>query len=432
MQVPRLPVTGENFKKYAIDTLKAIIAYLHASRVRPGKGIRVEETPCGTVISIIPRGSAIQGGAGGITYEAGTGITITGGTPGVPEKINANITGGNDISVTGGTNGNPLVISYTGGGVGTIGIDSTVAGGTASVYLSGGTGSVKFTGIHGVAIAGGSAGEILIEGTGEGGIPYPDYASLADSSDVPADVPGIGTTYLLPVREGVAIKFATDGSNVFAKYAPGIGTTGGSAQVLAEGVSYTPGANGWVRIRVFDNGVDNGKCLRFFSGGVDWSGALPLYKYGTFDNGGGGGGGENNEYVWFGSVPPENLNDWIIEAEPNKTYNLYEEYVNSSSFSDWVYTSQWIYETYGIDADDGGNILVKLPTNLSDPCMIKIYAWGDSCIVVIAPDGKHIIDDNGTNTDSSEGFSGACLHVYVYQPNNSTYGTGVWRSQHIY
>lgn len=118
MQIPRLPVSGENLKKYLLDTIRGILDYLKATRLVEGDGISLRETPSGVVVSAIRRGTTSQGASGAAEYSQGIGITITGGTPGVPDKINANITGGTDISVTGGTNGNPLVISYTGGGGG--------------------------------------------------------------------------------------------------------------------------------------------------------------------------------------------------------------------------------------------------------------------------------------------------------------------------
>lgn len=394
------------------------------------RGIAKYVRPVGTDHALI-----FVGISSGLVYEQGKGVKITGGTYGIPPVISSEITGGTDIGVSGGTDGQPYVISYTGSG-----------------------------------------------GGGGGGIGFPDYLAL---NKLPSGLPspsesgqGIGSTYLLPVPAGKSIKYYSPLQYCVALFAVADGWDG-TPQVLTNDTAYTTPAAGWVRISILDDGQHQNGCLRFYVGTNDWSKALPLYRCGTFragatgissivsggtatisltggtgsvkikpgnenvsisgsagvieisaTGGGGGGGDENIEYVWFGSVPPLDLDDWIIEAEPNKTYNLYEEYVNSSSFRDYVYTSQWIQGTYGIDADDGGNILVKLPTNLSAPCMIKIYAWRDSMIVVIAPDGKHIIDDNGTNTDSSEGFSGGCLHVYVYQPNNSTYGTGAWRSQH--
>jgi hypothetical protein len=393
-------------------------------------GIAKYLRPIGTNHALI-----FVGISSGLVYEQGKGVKITNGTYGVPPVISSEITSGTDIDVSGGTDGQPYVISYTGSG----------------------------------------------GGGGGGGIGFPDYLALNKlPSGLPApseSVQGIGSTYLLPVPAGKSIKYYSPLQYCVALFAVADGWDG-TPQVLTNDTAYTTPAAGWVRISILDDGQHQNGCLRFYVGTNDWTKALPLYRCGTFRagatgisstfsgdtatisltggtgsvkiksgnnvsisgqtngvieisaTGGGGGGDENVEYVWFGSVPPANLDDWIIEAEPNKTYNLYEEYVNSSSFRDYVYTSQWIQGTYGIDADDGGNILVKLPTNLSAPCMIKIYAWRDSMIVVIAPDGRHIIDDTGTNTDSSEGFSGGCLHVYVYQPNNSTYGTGAWRSQH--
>ena len=118
MQIPRLPVSGENLKKYILDTLRGILDYLKATRLVEGDGISIRETPSGVIVSATRKGTAPGGASGAAEYDPGIGITITGGTPGVPEKINANITGGTSISVTGGTNGNPLVISYTGGGGG--------------------------------------------------------------------------------------------------------------------------------------------------------------------------------------------------------------------------------------------------------------------------------------------------------------------------
>lgn len=334
MQIPRLPVSGENLKKYILDTLRGIIDYLKATRLVEGDGISIRETPSGVVVSVIRRGTTSQGASGAAEYDPGIGITITGGTPGVPEKINANITGGTDISVTGGTNGNPLVISYTGGG-----------------------------------------------GGGGGGIPYPDYASLADSSDVPVDVPGIGTTFLLPVRAGVPIEYETDGSNVFAKYAPGVGTSGGSAQLLQKDVSFTPTVAGWVRIRVFDSGTETGKCLRFFSGGVSWSGALPLYKYGTFSNGGGGG---DTEAVFISEEPSDATGQ--VAAQTNKRYyiaifgDLYHD-------EDYGYVCQY-YLTY--DYTTSPPTITRHKTDYTD---LSDYGNGYSLELVLpAPSEDRFID----------------------------------------
>ncbi|MDD6338297.1 MAG: hypothetical protein PUC15_07960 [Lentisphaeria bacterium] len=125
--------------------------------------------------------------------------------------------------------------------------------------------------------------------SGAGEVGFPDYATL---SEIPEGVPspaasvGIGTTFLLPAKANVAIKYyAPSGVDCFAKYAPSVGVTGGTAHVLSNDTSFTPTVNGWVRISVLDDGAHQGECLRLYSGSSNqWADAFPLYRFGTFQN----------------------------------------------------------------------------------------------------------------------------------------------------
>ena len=125
MQIPRLPASGENLKKYLMDTIKAILNYLHASRVRPGYGIDVQETPSGTIISLAKKQ----------TSEASSSSSSGGGT--------------------------------------TQNISASVTGNTASVALSGSTSSVEFVGTGGVNISGGTNGQVVLSGSD-----FPVWGSL--------------------------------------------------------------------------------------------------------------------------------------------------------------------------------------------------------------------------------------------------------------
>ena len=171
------------------------------------------------------------------------GISITGGTNGQTHVIAADIEGDNTtISITPSSNPetpNKLIVSAIGGALGEIG--------------------------------------------------FPDYATL---SAIPEGVPspaasvGIGTTFLLPAKANVAIKYyAPSGIDCFAKFAPSVGVTGGTAHVLSNDTSFTPTVNGWVRISVLDDGAHQGECLRLYSGSSNqWADAFPLYRFGTFQN----------------------------------------------------------------------------------------------------------------------------------------------------
>ena len=126
--IPRKSVKGANLKKWLVETIDGILDYLHSSRIRPGYGIAVEETPSGTIVRLA-------------------------GTP----------------------SGNAPVSK--GGGTGATGIGATVTGGTASVTLTGGTGSVNLVGTGSVTLSENGNGEIEINATGGGGavIGFPDY-----------------------------------------------------------------------------------------------------------------------------------------------------------------------------------------------------------------------------------------------------------------
>lgn len=122
--LPQKSTSGNNLKQWLIRSIDGLIDYLSATRVRPGYGISVEETPSGTVISLKNRPA------------------------GVPQQMQ----------------------QQTGGGAS--GIDAAVSGGTASISLTGGTGSVNMVGSGSVSISENGAGEIVFTGSGSGGT-YP-------------------------------------------------------------------------------------------------------------------------------------------------------------------------------------------------------------------------------------------------------------------
>lgn len=116
--LPPKNTAGQNLKQYLIRTIDAIIDYLHATRIRPGYGIDVRETPAGTEISLKDMKTAVPcsiqkngGTASGLTATVSGGtatVAISGSTALVIEP-------GANIQISGGTNGE-LIISATGGG----------------------------------------------------------------------------------------------------------------------------------------------------------------------------------------------------------------------------------------------------------------------------------------------------------------------------
>jgi len=128
--IPPKAVTGQNFKKWVIDTLNKLIDYLHGARIKPGYGIMVRETPSGTIVELAKK-------------QAAPVNNTTGGGTGVAQDISA-----------------------------------TVSGGTATVALSGSTSSVEFVGTGDVSISGNTNGQIEISATGgTASVGFPDYFS---------------------------------------------------------------------------------------------------------------------------------------------------------------------------------------------------------------------------------------------------------------
>lgn len=56
--LPAKGVKGANLRKWLIDSINGLIDYLHASRVRPGDGIMVKETPSGVIVSLAKKATA--------------------------------------------------------------------------------------------------------------------------------------------------------------------------------------------------------------------------------------------------------------------------------------------------------------------------------------------------------------------------------------
>ena len=149
--LPRKSVTGLPLKKYVLDTLNGLIDYLQTHRIKAGRGIDVRETASGYVIGLA-------------------------NSPSNPPQV------------------------QSASGDGADGIEASVTGGTASITLTGGTGSVNLVGTGSVNISGNTnTGNIEINATGgTSTFGFPDY-----SNEVVAhgniDLTGSTYSYAYPV-----------------------------------------------------------------------------------------------------------------------------------------------------------------------------------------------------------------------------------------
>lgn len=134
---------------------------------------------------------------------------------------------------------------------------------------------------------GGGGGTIIASGVG-----YPDHSKLFPDN-YPA-MSGIGISWLIPVSAGVEYRFYTDATGgedeeentiqvAYGKFAPSVGETG-TVSSLTNGNDFIPDSNGWVRISVFDDGRNEGSCLRFYVNDEDGQYATPLYRFHGFTN----------------------------------------------------------------------------------------------------------------------------------------------------
>lgn len=127
--LPQKSIKGTLFKKWAVESIDKLIDFLSSPFIQAGKGIAVRRS-------------------GGITIIELEKPTAT------AQNVTNNTVSGAD------------------------GIESSVSGGTASVTLTGGTGSVNFVGTGAVSISGNTNGEIEINATGGTSTAqqFPDYA----------------------------------------------------------------------------------------------------------------------------------------------------------------------------------------------------------------------------------------------------------------
>ena len=241
MKFPSKPAKGDRVLQSIYNSLIEVIDYLPTlSVVGDNKTTYVNHSAFGTTIHAVQPHSTIQGNAN--EYIAGSGIVITSGN-----VINAKLSAGPNINID--YNSGWLVISGTPAGSGS----------------SGGGGDCS-------------------------GVGFPDYAQLYNGNY--SMTSGIGISWLLPVSAGITYRYYTDAvlndgeqdvTVAYGTYAPSIGTTGDSRREIDNGEEFVPSANGWMRLSVFDNGLNGGACLRFYQGeDVDGQYATPLYRFHNF------------------------------------------------------------------------------------------------------------------------------------------------------
>lgn len=257
-------------------------------------------------------------------------------------------------------------------------LSCSVSGSTeASIYITGSTVPVKLKSANSNLTFSSSSNTITLTvsngSSGGGDFGYPDYSTLGSYSSVVPDSQGI--TFLLPVKKNHNITYYTDASaTVIARYAPNEGSDEGSAFDLTKGTAQPAGADGWVKISVFDDGTNFGKCLRF----VDNYHEFPLYKFGAGSGGSGGGGGVD--------AP-----DWG-RANHTQIINVGDSYTTSSA--GWVYACAVVpraakahlmingeyfkvADSYSSDSGCGGSICipVRAGTTISWDSQGATEAW---------------------------------------------------------
>ena len=148
--LPQKSTSGNNLKQWLIRSIEGLIDYLNATRIRPGYGIDVRETPAGTEISLKDMKTAVPCS---IQKNAGTASGLT----------------------------------------------ATVSGGTATVAISGSTALVIEPGAN-IQISGGTNGELIISATGGGGvIGFPDYSKFDTAEYISLVNQQVTKTYAYPI-----------------------------------------------------------------------------------------------------------------------------------------------------------------------------------------------------------------------------------------
>lgn len=254
---PQKPRTGQKVLQGLYNSVCQIIDYLPSLEVKgDNSSTSVTKTSNGTIIHTNNNNSSLNQSK---RYFGFHGIDI-----GYDKYIICTLTGGTNITVNyweqGHQGEDDYLLDYPT-------INCTLSAGRYIQITP--EGVINYTGPSGGA------------GGATSGIGYPDYINLYANTS--STVSGIGISWLLPVSAGQTIRFYTDAASGTAhgRFAPQVGETG-TAFYMQNDVTYPTNCNGWVRISVFDNGLDEGSCLRFYVNGVDGLSALPLYRFHGF------------------------------------------------------------------------------------------------------------------------------------------------------
>ena len=111
---------------------------------------------------------------------------------------------------------------------------------------------------------------------------HPDYQALRNGEY--GNVSGQGISFLLPLQSGHAYQFyAPNGDGkVWGTFATSLDNEDYyRVDNIANGIDYTPSADGWLRVSVFDDGYNEGECLRLYKNKTEYSEGMPLYRFGS-------------------------------------------------------------------------------------------------------------------------------------------------------
>ena len=203
------------------------------------------------------------------------------------------------------------------------------------------------------------------------GLGFPRYNVLNDNqvsqSTIPLTSLAQGQSFLIPVQSGIPVKWYTPSGYVTARYAPDTNTEDGEVvnltSYLEKGVNFTPSANGYIRLSVFDDGSYPGDCLRLIFNDGEWGNGYPLYRF----------KGNNNKIY----IDNETLTSKLSAITPNLTANVYQVWNLSSRLAAGPNIELTTDEYTGITtisaAGGGSNPPTPTPTISS-----YIYAAADS------------------------------------------------------